>query len=336
MWYFLAVVVALGITATKWRKFYDDKKEAVDVLAGVRILGVNLLIFGSIATVLSAVVVISAGHRGVVFDSVKGVRPVALNEGLNFVTPFIQTCYEMDVRTQKAEFESSAASKDLQEVSTKMTVNFSPVPAAIPQLFQTVGMDYVEKIVHPAVQEALKAATAKFTAEELITKRELVKQNFHDHLTAVLSRANVTLTETYITDFQFSKPFAAAIEAKQVAAQEVMTAQNKLLQVKVEAEQKIAQYRAEAEGLRLKQAAITPLMVRMEAIRQWNGVLPQVMMGGGGGSSGGGGIPFLDISHLPTWESKPRAKNAAEMAQPNQPATQAKAPAEDKKEDDDN
>jgi regulator of protease activity HflC (stomatin/prohibitin superfamily) len=281
-----------------------------------------------VALGFGAVRVIPAGHKGVVFDSIKGVMPVALNEGLNFVTPFIQEVIVMDIRINRGEYDANAASKDLQDVHTKVTVNVHPNDKTIANLYKMVGIDYLEKVVHPAVQESLKAVTAQYTAEELVTKREQVKQKIHNQLEIVLKKFDITLVETYITDFDFSKAFSAAIEAKQVAAQEVMRAENDLRRVKVEAEQKIAQYRAEAEGLRLKQQAITPLMVKMEAIRAWNGVLPQVMLGGGGSS--GGGVPFLDISQLKGWDSPPKPKAAAETAkqgnnQGADPGPQAKA-----------
>lgn len=244
--------------------------------------------------VLDGLVLVGAGQRAVVFDNVRGVRPEALGEGIHVIMPFIQSVTKFDCRMQKAEFDATAASKDLQDVSTKVALNFHPQPESVAKIYQAYGTDYTEKVIHPAVQEALKAVTAMYTAEELITKREEVKHHVQEALAAMMLPANLTLKETYITNFTFSEGFTHAIEAKQIAEQNALKAKRDLDRIRIEAEQKLAGARAEAEGLKLQREAITPNLIELRkvdaqrlAIEKWNGVLPVTVLGGA--------VPFLNM-----------------------------------------
>lgn len=254
---------------------------------------VGLIVLSNLA---GAVVVVGAGERVVVFDKFSGLKKEALNEGLHLVVPFIQDTITFDVRVQKEEFETTAASKDLQDVSTKVALNVHPDADAVPLIYKNYGTNYSEKVIHPAVQEAVKAVTALYTAEELITKREAVKRQIQEHLAVLLKQANLVLTETYLTNFKFSEGFSHAIEQKQIAEQNALTAKNTLAQVKIEAEQTVAKAQAEAQGLRAQREAITPQLLELrrieaqrEAITKWNGTLPQTMIGGGS-------VPFINLN----------------------------------------
>ncbi len=289
MWFTLAilfVVVMMFLTRGQW--IPDNKQlDLTKFTSNIgKFLGMGLLVAFVLTFISDAIVIVPAGHRGVIFDRFKGVQSKQLNEGLNMVTPFIQEATLIDVRIQKGEFEASAASKDLQSVRTKVALNYNPIPDEVPTLFQTYGGSFNEKVVHPAVQEALKAVTARYTAEELITRREEVKNQIHDLLQKHMSAAHLKLVETYITDFEFSPDFAHAIEAKQIAEQQSLKAKWDLGRIKIEAEQKIAGSRAEAEGLRMQKDAITPQLVELRkieaqklAIEKWDGHMPNVMMG---------------------------------------------------------
>jgi regulator of protease activity HflC (stomatin/prohibitin superfamily) len=297
MWYFLAVIVAAGIVAMQHKAFLNKAGEPDLKAMGVRFGKYFVMLFVA-AICLDSVTIIPAGNRGVVFDAIKGVKHVPLGEGLNFVTPIIQTCYTMSVQIEKSEHEATASSKDMQEVHTTVTVNYRVSPETAWALFQNVGLSFVDKIITPAIQEVVKASTALYTAEELITKREIVKQSIQTALAKLLAKEGIVLTETYITNFQFSKAFNEAIEQKQVAEQEALKAQRNLARVKFEADQAITKARAEATGLQLQQAAVTPLLLELRRvemmktyIEKWNGTLPQVVMGGGGG-----GMTLWDMS----------------------------------------
>lgn len=289
MWFVLAVVftaVMVLINRSQWNPAFNRLDFSVLGRLIVRYFLLAFFIAAGLTMLTNAVVIVPAGHRGVIFDRIKGLRPGQLNEGMNFVTPFIQEATLLDVRVQKVEFAASAASKDLQSVQTKVALNFSPIAERTPDIFKEYGLGYMEKVVHPAVQEAVKAATARYTAEELVTKREDVKKEIHTLLSQHMEPAHLRLMETYITDFDFSAEFAHAIEAKQIAEQGALKARRDLDRIKIEAEQKVAQARAEADGLRLQREAITPQLLELRrieaqkaAIDKWNGVLPATMMG---------------------------------------------------------
>lgn len=297
MWFVLAVVFVLVMVAIR-RSEWNPRGLELNISALARTLAkyftIGLFAAFFLTYLQDAVVVVPAGHRGVIFDRIKGVQNTQLNEGMNFIIPFLQEATLFDVRVQKVEFDSSAASKDLQSVRTKVALNYSIIPEEVPSIYRQVGADYTEKVIHPAVQEVVKAATARFTAEELIIKREEVKNQIHQLLAAHLTQAHLRLVETYITDFDFSSEFSRAIEAKQIAEQDALKAKRDLDRVKIEAEQKVAQARAEAEGLRLQREAITTQLLELRkieaqklAIEKWNGVLPQTMMGNT--------VPFINL-----------------------------------------
>jgi len=235
---------------------------------------------------------ISAGHRGVIVR-LGAVQSGVQQEGFHLKLPWIESVYEINVQVQADAVDANAASHDLQIVTTKIVTNFNLVPEAVDQVYQKIGVDYMPKIISPAVQEIVKAVTAKYTAEELITKRADVKMQIKQLLTERLITYHIQVVDISIADFNFSKAFNDAIEAKQVAEQQVSTARNRLESVKVEAEQKIAQAQAEAKSLELQKAQITPDLIKLrevenqtKAIEKWNGVLPTYTTGV---------IPFVNI-----------------------------------------
>lgn len=297
MWFTLAILVVVILMFLSKKNWYSkgefDSNIFIKTLAKYFIIAIFVAFL--LTFIRDAIVIVPAGHRGVIFDSLKGVKQQSLKEGLNFIIPFIQESIVLDVRIQKVESKASAASKDLQSVETAVTLNIHPLPEQVYVIYQKVGVDYINKVVHPAVQEAVKAATARYTAEELITKREDVKRQIRELLEQQLRPVNLVLLETYITDFEFSKDFSHAIEAKQIAEQQALKAKRDLDRIKVEAEQKIAQARAEAEALKMQKEAINANLIQLRsieaqkmAIEKWNGVLPEVMMGDS--------LPFIDMS----------------------------------------
>jgi regulator of protease activity HflC (stomatin/prohibitin superfamily) len=229
---------------------------------------------------------IGAGERGVHlrFKDVQGVK----NPGLYFIVPLIDSIEKIDVRSQKDQKESEAASKDLQTVTIMAALQFRVNPERVAQLYQTVGQLYRETIIDPAVQEAVKASTAKFTAEELITKRELVREDIKSQLRERL-KPNIDVEEFNIVNFRFSKVFNEAIENKVTAEQQALAARNKLEQIKFEAEQKVAEAKGKAEAITIESNALrsNPQILELRALEKWNGALPQV--------TGSGGVPFITL-----------------------------------------
>ncbi|HRE18412.1 MAG TPA: prohibitin family protein [Rhodocyclaceae bacterium] len=256
--------------------------------------GIALLLF-IFLPLLSPFTIVPAGNRGVVTTFGKVSNDV-LGEGIHFVIPIAQNVHLMDVRIQKGEGQGDAASKDMQQVHTTVALNYHIDPREAANVFRDLGQSVGERIIVPAVQEAVKAATAQYTAEELISKRPEVRDRIKSLLNERLIKHGVITDEFSIVNFQFSKSFNEAIEAKTTAEQLKLKAERDLARIRVEAEQKIAQARAEAEALSLQKAQVTPELIRLreienqrKAIEKWDGKLPTVS---------GGALPFIDVQKL--------------------------------------
>lgn len=270
-------------------------KEAVDSVMRKIPMGV-LVIIGILIIILlffRPFVQIGAGERGVVLNF-GAVRDVVLDEGLHFRVPIMQTVIPMDVKVQKSESEAAAASSDLQDVSSKVALNYHIIPDKANVVYQTIGVSFKERIIDPAVHEVVKAVTAKYTAEELITKRPAVSDAMKTALTERLLMHNIAVDAFSIVGFSFSKIFMEAIESKQTAEQLALKAKRDLERIKIEADQKITAAKAEAESLRLQRANISTDLIELrkieanlKAIEKWNGILPQV--------TGAGAVPFIGV-----------------------------------------
>ncbi|WP_245863496.1 prohibitin family protein [Candidatus Viridilinea mediisalina] len=247
----------------------------------------------------NATTVIDAGTRGVVktFGEVTGV----FGEGLHFRVPFITNVVVVDVRTQRMISSSSAASRDLQIVTTQVVLNYRADPDAVGNLVREIGIDYEAKIIDPAIQESVKAATAQFTAENLITQRPLVSESIREVLLTRLAPRGIIVEDVSITEFNFSEEFSRAVEAKQVAEQDAERAERELRRAQIEAQQQVARAqaeaearlevaRAEAEALRLQREVISPELLQLRFIERWDGILPRFMTGDTGM------LPLLSIS----------------------------------------
>ncbi len=220
-----------------------------------------LIIVGVVAS--QSAQIVDAGHRGVLlhWSAVDTSNP-PLDEGLHFVVPFQDTIVNMEVRTLKFVKATSSASKDLQTVSTEVTVNYNPDPNAVNVLYKEVGLTYESRVIQPAVEEVVKQVTANYNAEELITKRPQVKSDIEGEITKRLNIYDIQTDVISITDFQFSSLFSQAIESKVEAEQKALKAENDLLRIEVEARQieqqakgiaaaNIAQAQGEAEAIRI-------------------------------------------------------------------------------------
>ena len=260
---------------------------------------VVLIIVGVVAS--QSAQIVDAGHRGVLlhWNAVDVMSP-PLDEGLHFVVPFQDTIVNMEVRTLKFVTATSAASKDLQTVSTEVTVNYSPDPNTVNTLYKEVGLTYESRVIQPAVDEVVKQVTANYNAEELITKRPQVKSDIEEEITKRLNIYNIDTEVISITDFQFSVLFSQAIESKVEAEQKAQKAENDLLRIEVEARQieqqakgiaaaNVAQAEGEAEAIRVINEALSanPFYLEWLKTQAWDGRLPLVV--------GEGGTPFIQI-----------------------------------------
>jgi len=271
----------------------NQKKKLIDIKK-ISKPKVKFWVIGGILAILllMSFYTIGAGERGVLLTFGKPSMD-AVGEGLHVKFPFAQKIKKMDVKTQKYETDASAASKDLQVVSTKIAVNYHLLPETVPDLYKDIGIGYSDRIIQPSVQEVVKASTAQFTAEELITRRPEVKEKIKDLLLERLKIRGIVIEDISITNFDFSETFNSAIESKVTAEQLKLKAERDLERIKIEKEQIITQAQAEAESLRLQKQEITPDLIKLRqievqrlAIEKWDGILPQVT---------GGAMPFIDI-----------------------------------------
>ena len=246
------------------------------------VLGVALLFS---VVLLNPFTIVAAGHRGIVLNF-SAVQPDVLGEGVHFRIPIMQRIVEMSVQIQKAVTKTESASKDLQQISTTIALNYHLDPEAVNKIYQEVGLRYKSIIIDPAIQEIVKSITAKYSAEQLITKRPEVAAGMRENFTGRLKKHYIIVDQFAIEDFNFSDEFNAAIEKKQRAEQEALTAKNEREKAKFEADKVIAKARGEAESLRQKRQQITPLLLKLreleiqeKAIQKWNGDVPTYMVG---------------------------------------------------------
>ena len=248
------------------------------------------------AVYLNPLVIINAGERGVITTFGK-VNERILDEGIHFVMPVSDSVHHVNVQIQKHTTEVASSSRDLQQIKAEITLNFHLDPAKVAFIYQHIGSaeSVGDRLISPIVQEAVKSSTARYNAEELITKRPEVREAIKMYTAERLRSYGIDVDDFSITNFDFSHVFNEAIEAKVTAEQQKLKAERDLERVRVEAEQKIAQARAEAESLKMQKQEITPDLIRLReievqkiAVDKWNGQLPQYMMGNT--------TPFININ----------------------------------------
>jgi len=246
------------------------------------------LIFGGIYFIIAVIVillifssftVIDAGHTGVVVRLGK-VSDNVLNEGFHFKLPIITNIVKIDNRVIKTEVESNSASKDLQSISSKVSVNYRVNTNSSAKIYKNVGNNFETVIVNPAIQECMKSVAAKYTAEELITKRAIVSSEMEKEISQKINPYGLNIEVFNIINFEFSKEFSKAIEAKQTAQQQALKAEQDLARIKVEASQTVEKAKAESEAYQLKNQQLTDKVIMMEFVEKWDGKLPAVTSGG--------------------------------------------------------
>ena len=277
-------------------KLLSIRKKAVTVLVFLAVVAMAILI-------LNPFVMVGAGERGVILNF-GAVGKDVLGEGLHLRMPIMQRIIKVDVKVQKSQTDADAASRDLQDIHSTIAVNHHVIPDKANWLYQNIGVSYKERVIDPAVQEVVKAVTARYTAVELITQREKVRGEIKEMLKQRMTGYFIVVDDLSIVNFKFSPQFTQAIEEKQTAEQKALKATRDLDRIKIEAEQKIAQAKAEAEALRLQKENVSPMLIQLRQIevssrmiemmeRKWNGQLPSVMTGGSGGP-----LPMLDLSTM--------------------------------------
>ena len=246
-----------------------------------------------------SVVIVQAGHRGVVLY-VGAVENRVLGEGVHFIIPFAEQVIQLEVRTLKFQADASAASNDLQEVATVIALNYHIDPSKANIIYQQLGADYADRIIAPTIQESVKASVAKFNAEQLITQRETAKGVIAQAIRNTLSARDITVETIFITDFKFSESFSSQVESKVVAFQKYLTEQNNLKAIQVIANQTVVQAQAqaranvarasgEAQAIKIitEQLRQSPQYLQWQSINRWNGQMPYAL--------GSGAFPFFQL-----------------------------------------
>jgi prohibitin 2 len=279
------------------------------------VIGIIIVAF----LIINSVKIVDAGNRGVLltFGAVDVSR--SLNEGIHFVVPVRDSVVQMEVRTQRITEDAAAASGDLQDVRTQVALNYHLDPDNSQNVYKSLGLDYANRVIVPAIQESVKQVTARFNAEELITQRESVKNEIEQQIRARLAAYSIIVDAISITEFEFSADFVRAVEAKVAAQQRALQAQNELRRIEIEAQQAEARAVGEqqaniarAEGVR--QANVLQAQGEAQAIttideqlrqspsylewlksQKWNGHLPLVVGGSGSGANGQSVTPFIEI-----------------------------------------
>lgn len=260
--------------------------------------GVKWIVIGVAAIILcaSSFTVIPAGHTGVVMTLGK-VSETSFQEGFHLKIPFVQSVQVMSNKIQVYETPASAVSKDMQTVSSTIAVNYRVSSEASDDIYKNVGVDYKNVLITPVVQECMKSVTAKYTAEELITERAAVGEEVKAALDAKLNSYGIYIEKFNIVNFDFSEEFNNAIEAKQVAEQNLIKtkteqeqaiviaeaeAEKKIIAADAEAQAILAEAQAQADANKLLQESLSEEVIMYEQITKWNGVLPKVTGSDGG------------------------------------------------------
>ena len=241
----------------------------------------------------SSFVVIPAGHTGVALTFGK-VEDVVLQEGLHFKVPFVQKIVVVDNRIVKLDVNTEAFSKDLQTITTVVAVNYHVGKENSQTLYKNVGMGFEEVLITPAVNEVLKAVTAKYTAVELVSSRAEVSMLLDEGLNEKLNSYGIFINELNIINWDFSEEYINAVEAKQVAEQNLIKtrteqeqalvianteAQKRVIAAEAEANEIKVLAQANAESNRIITESISELLIKYQTVSKWDGKLPTVMSG---------------------------------------------------------
>jgi regulator of protease activity HflC (stomatin/prohibitin superfamily) len=265
-----------------------------------RTIGVGILLFIVFIILWGTFVIVPAGHRGVVLWW-GSVEKRIMGEGLNFKVPVAETVIKVDVRVQPHPFkEIDAASKEYQMVKLTGMMNFHIDPSFVNDLYQKVGLDFADKVIDPAFNDFVKEVVPIYLITEILPKREDIRKRAMMKLGDNLARYHIIVDDIYFANIRFSPEYEKAVEAKQVAQQQVETQRQVLAQREIEAQQKVATAKGEAESILVVaqgqakandalSRSISPILVQYKGIERWNGILPQVS---------GGAVPFIDLGKM--------------------------------------
>lgn len=271
-----------------------ELKEEYQARRAIKIGIISFIILFAIITFFNSITTVPTGHAGIKTRFGK-VQNEVITEGLNVKVPFIEKIIRIDCRTQKIEVANATATKDLQEVTFTIAVNYNITKETANEMYKTTGTDFQNVILNPSILESIKAVTAQYKAEELITKRGEVSNKMQETLKEKIEAKGFNVIDFNIIDLDFSAEYNQAIEKKQVAEQQAQQAQYELEKARVENEKKIENAKADAEVMRQQNSQITNETLRLKElenqaalIQKWNGQLPTTALGDN--------IPMLNIN----------------------------------------
>ena len=273
----------------EWNRLSYSEQSKILTYTWIRRIILLIIALFILTTIICSITTVPTGFVGIK-TRFGQVQDAVIQEGFNFKLPYIEKIVKLDCRTQKTEYTMEASSKDLQKISNfKVAVNYNITKDTANDLYRKVGVDYKTIIVEPAIQEAMKATIANYTAEELITKRNEVSAFALEALFNKLQDSGITLTALNIIDLSFSPEFDKAVEEKQIVEQQTEKAKYELEKAKVENEKKIENAKAEAEVMKQQNAQITDQYLRLKEIEnqkamidKWQGILPNTVLSEGG------------------------------------------------------
>ena len=273
-------------------RFGDETTTVDTIVHRGRIVATVLVVVIALIFAISCFSFVPTGHTGVVTLFGK-VENYTLDSGVHFKNPFARVI-KMDNRIQKESVELSCFSSDIQEVEVVFTLNYQISKEYAMNIYKTIGKNYFDTAVSPIITESVKTVAARYTAEDLINKRNELAMAIETDMKEKLLIFNIELVSTSIEDMDFTDAFTDAVEAKQVAAQNKLRAETEAAQrvVEAEAEAQIRCVTAEAEAYEILQRAeaeaqanqklaesITDRLIEYRYYEVWDGKLPQMVMG---------------------------------------------------------
>jgi regulator of protease activity HflC (stomatin/prohibitin superfamily) len=257
---------------------YNSSESLSPQVVKLVIGGIGLFVALIIIIAMFPIASVGAGERGVIFNTTSGVEDRILGEGLHFRIPFFQSVRTVNVRVQKDETDALAGSNDLQTVTIRTVVNWRLDASKVNVIYQEIGDEeaVLNSIVRPRVAEIVKSETAKYSAEDMLTKRSELKAGIDARLREDLIKYNIILDDITLNDIDFSDQFNQAIELKATAEQNAIAEENKLRQVEAQAKQKVELAKAEAESIRIQSEALANNegLIDLKWVERWNGQLP--------------------------------------------------------------
>lgn len=252
----------------------------------------SLVMIAALSFLVGCAEQVDEGYRGIKTNWGEVVGE-PLEPGLYFYLPIASSIFEMEVREQVLQEMTEAFTADTQVAGITYSAVYYPEPTKIGDLYKQLGKNWDQKLVKSAVQSSLKNAVGMFKADDLVSRREVVRNKAYDEIKTSLAERSIFLTRLDLTNLDFKDEYEAAVEAKVVAIQKAEQAKNRSVEVEENARQTVMMAKANAESMRIRSQALSQnkSLVEYEAVQKWDGKLPQYILGSGA-------MPFINLNNL--------------------------------------